>query len=223
MTGLEKVTGKIIADAEADARVALDRAEAECAAVKERYAAETEAEIEKLRDENDRECQSLIIRARSSAAMAKRNALLEARAKLLDEAYAAAEKQVKSMNGEQYLALLLKMLRSALQNQLADEETSLRLYGEDIAPASYEVILNSRDRDTYGEKLLDAFRAGYGAKLSADTLCKLCLASDTASIDGGLILRSGPVETNCSLAMLMAENRRETEVRVSRILFGDAT
>ena len=41
MTGLEKVTGKIIADAEADARVILDRAEAECAAVKEKYAAAT--------------------------------------------------------------------------------------------------------------------------------------------------------------------------------------
>jgi hypothetical protein len=38
-----------------------------------------------------------------------------------------------------------------------------------------------------------------------------------------MILRCGPVETNCSLAMLMAENRRETEAKVSRILFGDAT
>ena len=48
------------------------------------------------------------------------------------------------------------------------------------------------------------------------------LASDIAPIDGGIILRCGPVETNCSLAMLMAENRRETEAKVSRILFGDA-
>ncbi len=223
MTGLEKVTGKIIADAEADARVILDRAEAECAAVKEKYAAETEAEIEKLRDENDRECQSLIIRARSSAAMAKRNALLEARAALLDEAYALAEKQIKNLSGEQYLDLLQKMLRTALKNQLSSEEESLRLYGEDIAPASYEIILNSRDRDTYGEKLLPAFREGYGARVPAKALGKLCLAPDTAPIDGGLILRCGPVETNCSLAMLMAENRRETEVKVSRILFGDAT
>ncbi len=223
MTGLEKVTGKIIADAEADARVILERAEAECAAVKEKYAAATEAELEKLREENDRECQSLIIRARSSAAMAKRNALLEARADLLDEAYALAERQIKNLNSEQYLELLQKMLRSALKNQLAGEEESMRLYGEDIAPAAYEVILNSRDRDAYGEKLLPAFREGYGAKLSAQALGKLCLASETAPIDGGLILRCGPVETNCSLAMLMAENRRGTEAKVSRILFGDAT
>ena len=223
MTGLEKVTGKIIADAEADARVILDRAEAECAAVKEKYAAATEAELEKLREENDRECQSLIIRARSSAAMAKRNALLEARAALLDEAYAMAERQIKNMNPEQYLDLLQKMLRSALKNQLAGEEESMRLYGEDISPAVYEVILNSRDRDTYGETLLPAFKTGYGARLPETAHAKLRMAAETAPIDGGLVLRCGPVETNCSLAMLMAENRRETEARVSRILFGDAT
>jgi V/A-type H+-transporting ATPase subunit E len=222
MTGLEKVTGKIIADAEADARVILDRAEAECAAVKEKYAAATEAELEKMREENDRECQSLIIRARSSAAMAKRNALLEARAALLDEAYALAERQIKNMNSEQYLDLLQKMLRSALKNQLAGEEESMRLYGEDIAPAAYEVILNSRDRDTYGETLLPAFKTGYGARLPETAHAKLRLADETAPIDGGLVLRCGPVETNCSLAMLMAENRRETEAKVSRILFGDA-
>ena len=178
--------------------------------------------MEKLTDECDRECQALIIRARSSAAMAKRNAVLEARAQLIDDAYAAAEKQIRSMSGEQYLDLLQRMLRSALKSQLEGEEESMRLYGEDISPAVYEVVLNTRDRETYGEKLLEAYRAGYGARLSPIVLAKLRLAPDTAPIDGGIILRCGPVETNCSLSMLMAANRRETEARVSRILFGDA-
>ena len=223
MTGLEKVTGKIIADAEADAREILDKAEAECAAIREKYATETAAELEALREQSDRECQALIVRARSSAAMAKRNAILEARAAILDEAYSAAEKQVRAMSNEQYLDLLCKMLRSAMKRQIEGEEDSLRLYGEDISPATYEVVLNNRDRDYYGEKLLGAFRVGLGSKFPLSVLAKIRLATDTAPIDGGLILRAGPVETNCSLSMLMAENRRETETRVSRILFGDAT
>ena len=222
MTGLEKVTGKIIADAEADAREILERADAECAAIRERYRQRLEAELEDLREASDRECQSLIVRARSSAAMAKRNTVLEARAAILNEAYADAEKQVRSLNGEQYLDLLCKMLRSALKNQLEGEADSLRLYGEDISPAAYEVLLSSRDHTNYGEKLMNAFRAGLGAKLPAATLAKLRLAAETAPIDGGLILRAGAVEINFSLAMLMAETRRETETRVSRILFGDA-
>ena len=141
---------------------------------------------------------------------------------LIDEAYDSAEKIIRNMNGEQYLELLHKMLRSAMKNQLEGEAESLRLYGEDISPAAYEVVLNSRDRDTYGEKLLAAYRAGYGSRLAPAVLDKVRRASDIAPIDGGIILRCGPVETNCSLAMLMDENRRETEARVSRILFGDA-
>jgi V/A-type H+-transporting ATPase subunit E len=222
MTGLEKVTGKILADAEADAFEILRKADAECAALRESREAACEAELEKLREAGDRECQSLIVRARSSAAMAKRNALLEARAAILDEAYATAEKQVRGMNSEQYLDLLQKMLRSALKRQLEGEEESMRLYGEDISPAAYEVVLSSRDRASYGDKLLTAFRAGLGSRLPAAVHAKLGLAADTAEIDGGLILRAGPVETNCSLAMLMAENRRETEAKVNRILFGDS-
>jgi hypothetical protein len=70
---------------------------------------------------------------------------------------------------------------------------------------------------------MSGFRMGLGAKFPAAVLAKLRLSSETAPIDGGLILRCGPVETNCSLSMLMAENRRETEAKVSRILFGDAT
>ena len=222
MIGLEKVTGKIIADAEADARELLAEADAQCAAIRAQYGARQEDELEALREANHRECQALIVRARSSAAMAKRNAVLEARAAILNEAYAAAEKQVRSLNGEQYLELLCKMLRTALKQQIQEEANSRRLYGEDISPEAYEVILNSRDCENYGERLMHAFRAGLGAKLSLAVLDKLRLASETAPIDGGLILRAGAVEINSSLAMLLAETRRETETRVSRILFGDA-
>ena len=222
MTGLEKVTGKIIADAEADAKEILDRAEAECTAIREQYKAKLEAELEAMKEASDRECQSLVVRAKSSAAMAKRNAILEARAAILAEAYDAAERQVRAQSGEQYLELLCKMLRSALKRQLEGEADSLRLYGEDISPDCYEVLMNSRDRDYYGDRLMEAFRAGLGSKFSPAVLAKLYLSEETPAIDGGLILRAGLVETNCSLSMLMAENRRETETRVSRILFGDA-
>ena len=126
------------------------------------------------------------------------------------------------MNSEQYLELLCKILRTAMKEQLSAEADSLRLYGENISPEAYEVIMTNRDRDFYGEKLMDSFRNGLGVRLSPAVLAKLRLSRETAPIDGGLILRAGPVEINCSLAMLMAATRRETETRVSHILFGDA-
>ncbi len=224
MTGLEKVTGKIIADAEADAREVLAAADERCAEITAAYQQETDAEIERMREASDRECQALIVRAKSSAVMARRNVLLDARADIVAEAYAIAERQIRAMSGESYLELLTKMLRTSLKQQLEAEEESLRLYGEDIAPEAYEVLLTEHDRDLYGDRLLASFCSGLGSKFPPKALAKLVIASDTppvASLDGGLILRCGPVETNCSLASLLAQNRRQTEVRVSKILFGE--
>ena len=64
-----------------------------------------------------------------------------------------------------------------------------------------------------------------GSKFPPEALAKLALAPEGAGvgIDGGLILRCGAVETNCTLSMLLAQNRRETEARVNQILFGDET
>ena len=223
MIGLEKVTGKILDDAKADARAVLTAADEDCATITARYKAETEAERERLREASDRECQAIILRAKSSAGMATRNAILEARAAILDEAYATAEKEIREMSGDAYLELLSKMLRTALRDRLEAERDSLELYGEDISPDAYEILLSDRDRDTYGSKLLRTFGTGLGSKLPAEALKKLTLAPEGAGadIDGGLILRCGAVETNCTLSMLLAQNRRETEARVNQILFGD--
>lgn len=221
MTGLEKVTGKILADAEADAARTHAGAEADCAAITARVDAELEAELEELREACDRECQALILRARSSAQMVRRNALLEARADLVDEAYATAERQIRAISGEDYVELLTKMLRTALKERLESEADSLRLYGEDIAPEAYEVLLSERDRAAYGDALMNAFRRGLGAKFPRTALDKLVLAEETAAIDGGLILRCGPIETNCSLSALIAEGRRQTEAKVTHILFAN--
>ncbi len=225
MTGLEKVTGKIIADAEADAREALAAADERCAEISAEYQRGTDAELERMREASDRECQGLIVRARSSAVMAKRNVLLEARAAIVSEAYAIAERQIRAMSGDAYLELLTKMLRTSLKQQLEAEEESLRLYGEDISPETYEVLLTEHDRDLYGDRLPEVFRHGLGAKFPPEALAKLVVSPETppaSALDGGLILRCGPVETNCSLSALLAQNRRQTEVRVSKILFGEA-
>ena len=77
MTGLEKVTGKIIADAEADARATLAAAQADWEAADAAAAAKTEADCDGLRESAGREGESLIRRAKSAAEMARRDVLLK--------------------------------------------------------------------------------------------------------------------------------------------------
>ena len=219
MTGLEKVTGKIIADAEADARVIISKAEEDCAARRAEMQQRTDAEIEGIHMSADRDCEALIVRAKSSAVMAKRGVLLETRSEMVDEAYRRAAKQIRDLPSEQYFELLTIMLKGALSRQLEGEAESLRLYGEDIAPAGYDIMLNSRDMKHYGDNLLRTAREVLCAKLGI-VPSRVTLAAEPADIDGGLILRCGDVEVNCSLSMLFAEVRRTTEQEVSDTLFG---
>ena len=220
MTGLEKVTGKIIADAEADARATLAAAQADCEAADAAAAAKTEADCDGLRESAGREGESLIRRAKSAAEMARRDVLLETRSGLVEEAYRQAGKEIRDLPADKNAALLTGMLKAALRRQLEDEQESMRLYGENITPAAYEILLNARDRKTYGQQLLDAVNAGSFAKIGLTRQDAVKLPNETADITGGLILRCGEVEINCSLRMMFDEVRRRTEGRVSGILFG---
>ena len=222
MTGIEKVTAKILADARAEAEAILAKADETCAAVQAEYVAKTKAEQDKLEDQANRECESLITRAKSSAAMAKRNVVLESRAALMAEAYATAEKEIRELPVDEYLDLLVKMLKGALLRQLESERDSLEQYGESITPEKYEVLLNRNDREMFGERLMETIKRTQVGKISMSVLDRVVLSAQPAKIDGGLVLRCGDMEDNCSIGMMMAQVRRATEVKVSKTLFGDA-
>lgn len=220
MTGLEKVTGKIIADAEADARALLAAAEADCAAARAASEQKTDEACEQLELRAGRECEELVRRAGSAAEMAKRNLISEVRSNLMEEVYRQAEREIRDLPTDRYAELLIKMLRGALRRQIEDEQEALRLYGETTTPEAYEILLNSRDSKTYGQRLLDEARDGGFAKVGLTDSDRLKLATETPDISGGLILRCGNTEINCSLSVMFADVRRATEGRVAGLLFG---
>lgn len=219
MTGLDKMTAKIIADAQAEADRILKDADAECEAINARYLAEAGAECARLGESAERECESLITRARSSAAMAKREAYLMAQSKLVDRAFAMAEKEILSLPADKYLDLLISMLKGAIKRQIESEKENREIYGEDTAPEIYEVLLNYHDREHYGKDLIEGLHRNLVGKMKLADLEKVKLSSDTVNINGGLILRCGDVEANCALSMMFAEVRRTTEAKVSAALF----
>ena len=73
-----------------------------------------------------------------------------------------------------------------------------------------EVILNERDRAAVGEKLVKAINAG-GAHMK--------LSDETRDISGGLILRRGSIEANCSVELLVDLCKGEMASKLADILF----
>ncbi|MBQ9761037.1 MAG: V-type ATP synthase subunit E [Clostridia bacterium] len=221
MTGLNKITDRILADARTEADRIIEEAEADAARIKAEYQSRAKEITDVLTAETERMAMDTATRARSSADTQKRNFVLQCKSDLVDSVFDETLKGMQTLEGEKYISLLAGLLTASLLEQIEAEKTSRTLYGEEDAldPEAYEVILNMRDRDRYGRSVVEAACGKLYGKIPPEKLARLKLASTTAPIDGGLILRCGSVESNCSFALLFAELRRELEAEVGQALF----
>lgn len=220
LNGLEKITDRILAEAQAKADKLLADADAACERITAEYAARAEAIKETLGNEAEREGMEHIARVKATAATKKRNLLLQTKSDLIDEVFQGALDGTQKLDNERYVDLLAGLLAAAMLEQLETEQSNLALYGDEAElPDAYEVLMNQHDRERFGTSVLEAARKKLSGKAAADKLARIRLADKTVAIDGGLILRFGPIESNCSLSLLFAQLREELEGEVSRALF----
>ena len=207
MTGLSKITDKILAEARVDAAATIAQAQARSNEIS-RAAVVRAAELRAKVDEGaKREAAEIVSRAKSSEAMLRRNTLLAEKSAMIDEVFAAAHEELLSLSNETYLALLSTIASTVLTQLREDEKANEELYGEEASTDAYEVLLNSRDQDrcaTALRPLLPQYAV---------------LSEETAAIDGGLVVRHGKVEVNCSLGKLIEQVRPTLEAKINRTLF----
>lgn len=219
MTGLERITEKILADAKERARVILEAAQSDCRAAAEQYAATAAEKREEIAARAMAEGEAIAARARAAATMERRDILLAARAEVLDEVFLKAKKEITDTDFGKYRELLVALLSCALFDLSAAERTSRELGDEVEEITSLEVLMNEKDRARFGDAVLSGARRVTERRVGGELLSHLTLSNEIADIEGGLILRAGDVEINCSLTVLLAEVRREIEGKVSKILF----
>ena len=88
-----------------------------------------------------------------------------------------------------------------------------KLAAEASVTGEEEIVLNARDRAAVGQKVVDAANA----KLSGG---KLTLSADTGDFKGGLILRRGSIEANCTAELLVELRREDMAAELAKVLFG---
>ena len=221
INGLNKITDKILSEAQAKADKILADAEAECDRINAEYAERAEKIRSEISSEAEKGGMEYVARIRSTAATNKRNLLLQTQSDLIDGVFAGVLEQTRNLELQKYNEILVGLLSAALLEQLESEETSRNLYGEEeaLAPEFYEVMLSQRDRDRSGKAVIEGVQKHLAGKVSAEKLARLKLSAQTANIDGGLVLRCGSVESNCSLSILFAQLRESLESEVARTLF----
>lgn len=222
MNGLDKIIEKILTDAEEAAALTRQQADAEIAAINEESAKVMERIVAIIEAQTEKEEAQIRFRSESAAAMARRNALLDAKSKVMDEAYAAAIKFFLDLPSAEYAVLLVKILAGTVQERVCDIER-MRAYGETFIGEAdslpFEVILNEKDQKNLGGSLLIALRKEYADAISSSILDKITISDSTVDITGGLILRHGDIEANCSLELLVEQIRPVLDAQVYETLF----
>ncbi len=221
MTGLEKIIERIQTEARERAGKTLQTAEAEATALAQEYAARSEQARARIEKEGLEAAQAMLNAARAETEKTHTEILQNMRTRLIDEAFERAKKEICDTDYGKYRELLAALLTSALLEQHRAEQQSIA-FGDEVEPFErFEVLLNAADRERFGTQIITDVRRAVERRIGAQKAGLIALGEETADISGGLILRFGDVELNCTLDVLMADIRRELTPRVSEILFGE--
>lgn len=228
MNGIEKITGRITADAQAETERILTAAREEAAQITARYKAQADAESADLAAKNAKAAVEREERLVSVAQMEARKVQLAAKQEMVEKTYAMALEKLCAMPEEQYVQVLADLLVQA------------------SSTGREEVIFSPADRDRVGKaavakanELLAKQAAPdvpQGSSKVTDLLSKvatsvtalakgtalLALSKETRPIKGGFILKDENVEVNCTFDTLVRLQKAETAGMVAKKLFPEA-
>ena len=194
MKGTEKIIAHIQADAAAQADAILAQAEKQCAEIREGYERKAkDAYAEKIRA-GVKANQDRLESVERLARMEGRKSVLALKQDMVSKSFDMAVDKLVALPEEQYVALLAKL---AAQASVTGDE---------------QVVLNARDREKIGPAVVEAANA----KLNGG---KLTLSDETGSFKGGLLLRRGSIEANCTVELLVELCRGEMAAELAKVLF----
>lgn len=204
MNGIEKITGQIDADVQKEIDAALDQARAQAQEIQTRYASQAEAQAEAIRRKGEQDAALRQERLVDVAKLEARKTLLAAKQDMVGQAFDLALKKLLELPDQEYIALLAKLAVAASRT------------------GREQVIFSQKDRSRYGKQavtMANDMLAKKAGPRAAESAGMLTLAEESRPMAGGLILRDGRVETNCSFEVLIHLQRDALSAEVARALF----
>ena len=204
MNGIEKITGQIDADVQKEIDAALDQARAQAREIEARYDSQAQTQAEAIRRKGEQDAALRQERLVDVARLEARKTILAAKQDMVGQAFDLALKKLLELPDQEYIALLAKLAVAASRT------------------GHEQVIFSQKDRSRYGKQAVTmandmlAKKAGPRADESAG---RLTLAEESRPMAGGLILRDGRVETNCSFEALIRLQQGALSAEVARALF----
>ncbi len=194
MDGIEKITGRIAADAGREIDEINAEARRQADEILARYEAQAKRESEEILSRGKRNADERVERLASVAQLDARKLELAAKQEMLSKAYDLALEKLVNLPDKDYVTLL------------ADLAVKASSTGKEA------VIFSQKDRTRYGKQVVtqanERLKDGH-----------LTMSEQTRPIQGGLILSDGDVEVNCTFETLVRLQRGEMDREVAKVLF----
>lgn len=198
MKGTEKITARIESEAKAQAEAILAEAQAQAEAIIREGEASAGELYENALRAGTVECETALERRRRNAEMEAKKNLLAAKQAQVSKAFAKAKELLAELPEADYVKLLARLARDASST------------GEEL------LIFNGRDRAAVGTAVA---AAANGLLTEAGRKGGLAVSDETRDIMGGLVLKQGGIEVNCSIENLVDQQRDRSAAAVAAVLF----
>ena len=197
MNGIEKITEKILGDAQAEAAAILADAKKEADGIVASYQAEADEQKQKLAEAAQVQAAEQERRIISSAELDARKAILARKQALIAQAFDATKKKITTMDEPSYIDFLCTL---AAQSVLDGKE---------------EVVLSAEDSQKFGQKVVDGANK---ILQEAGKVGELTLSSENRPIVGGLVLKGRDLEVNCALDTVISLLKDDLSAEVAKAL-----
>ena len=198
MKGTEKIIAHIRADGDAEVKRILDEASKQAEEKRAESFKTALAEYEKLMQAGNAECEDILSGSRRIAEMEAKKSVLSVKQEMVSAAFDAAREEIVNMPRDKYTQFLARMAAEAATSGME------------------EIVFNARDKAEVGKAVCKAANELLSAKKMPG---KLTVSEDTADISGGVIVRFGGIETNCSIDALIRQRRSGLSTEVAAALF----
>ncbi len=195
MTGLDKITEKILVEAQKNSEKIIEDAAVKVKEILSEVRKEANIKSDEIIKAAEKEAQKKNAVAKSSAESITRNRYLEIRNAILNDIISAAYLQIERLSDEEYFELIKKLCIKNVQS--GECMMYMSSYDYSRMPENFEDQINS-----------EVFETG-----------AVQISSETVDIENGFILKYDGFEVNCTLRSVFDEAMDRLKDTLSSVLF----
>lgn len=196
MNNIESIVKKIADDAKLSAEQKIAEAQQDAQQIVSDYQAQADKIMQNAQAQAQKQASVIAERVESQSGLIRRNLMLQYKREAIEQAFQKSLEVLCAQDADKQVTLL--------------SDAAVKYLSADA-----KVILNEKDKAAFGEKLVSEISRKLQA---ANKNYSVSLSADAGSMQGGMILAEGSIETNLSYEILVKNIRDELEGEVAKVL-----